>query len=151
MKVSDFLSPADIILDVRASDKARLLKQLSAQAASKLGMNQDDVWEAIAKRETLGSTGVGNGIALPHARIRGLDRPFGILVRLHHAIDFEAVDERPVDVVFFLLLPAAGDDIHLNALACAARKLRNPETLRRIRDAVSSEAVFYTVTDAQPV
>ena len=88
MKIPDFLSPANVVLDVRASDKSRLLQQLSTQAASELGLDPDEVFDQIAKREELGSTGVGNGVALPHARLRGLKTPFSVLARLHHGIDF---------------------------------------------------------------
>ena len=105
MKISDFLSPADVMLDVRASDKSRLLRQLSTQAAAEVGLDADEVSTQIAKREELGSTGVGNGVALPHARLKGLKAPFGLLARLRRGIDFEAIDDQPVDIVFLLLLP----------------------------------------------
>src|SRR6476660_868610 len=90
MKIRDVLSPTDIIVDVRASDKTRLLEQLSTQAATKAGLAADEVAREIAKREELGSTGVGNGVALPHARLRRLKAPFGLLARLREGIDFEA-------------------------------------------------------------
>src|ERR1700680_771939 len=104
MEITQFLSPADIMIDVHASDKTRLLRRLSAQAASAIGFDSDEVSEEITKREELGSTGVGNGVALPHARLPGLKAPFGLLARLRHGIDFEAIDGQPVDVVFLLLL-----------------------------------------------
>jgi nitrogen PTS system EIIA component len=128
MEIRDFLSPADIMIDVRASDKTRLLQQLSAQAANALGLDSDDVSEQITKREELGSTGVGNGVGLPHARLPGLKAPFGLLARLRHGIDFEAIDGQPVDVVFLLLLPETGDGAQLNALASVARALRARRT-----------------------
>jgi PTS system nitrogen regulatory IIA component len=146
MKISDFLSPADVVLDVRERDKTRLLRQLSNHAAAELGLNAGDVSTEIVKREELGSTGVGNGVALPHARLRGLNGPFGVLARLRHPIDFEAIDDQPVDVVFLLLLPNAPDDAQLNALACVARALRDPDTLRRIRGAPDREALYRAVT-----
>jgi PTS system nitrogen regulatory IIA component len=126
MDIRDFLSPADIMIDVRASDKTRLLQQLAAQAANALGLDSDEVSEQITKREELGSTGVGNGVGLPHARLPGLKAPFGFLARLRHGIDFEAIDGQPVDVVFLLLLPETGDGAQLNALASVARALRRP-------------------------
>ena len=79
MKISDFLSPSHVMLDLRASDKRRLLHQLSTQAAAEAGLDAADVSKQIAKREELGSTGVGNGVALPHARLKGLKSPFGLL------------------------------------------------------------------------
>jgi PTS system nitrogen regulatory IIA component len=149
MKICDFLSPADVMLGVRAKDKVSLLRQLCAQVATRVGLNADEVTRQIAKREELGSTGLGNGVALPHARLKGLKTPFGVLARLHHGIDFDAIDSQPVDVVFLLLLPdAANGDAQLNALACAARQLRDPNALQRIRDAANPEVMFEAITGA---
>jgi nitrogen PTS system EIIA component len=146
MKIRDVLSPTDIILDVRAKDKSRLLRELSVHAAAEVGLDADEVSEQIAKREELGSTGVGNGVALPHARLRGLKGSFGLLARLRQGIDFEAIDDLPVDIVFLLLIPEAADRPQLNALAAVARALRDPEVLRRIRGAADREALFRAVT-----
>ena len=148
MKISDFLSPADVMLDVRAKDKSRLLRQLSAQATAEVGLDAAEVSEQIAKREELGSTGVGNGVALPHARLRGLKAPFGLLARLRHGIDFGAIDDQPVDVVFLLLLPETADGAQLNALACVARAMRDPETLQRVRAATDRETLFRAIADS---
>ena len=147
MEITDFLSSADIVIDVRASDKARLLRQLSAQAASGLGLDPDEVSNLIIKREELGSTGVGNGVALPHARFPGLKAAFGLLARLRHGIDFEAIDDQPVDTVFLLLLPETGDGAQLNALASVARALRDPDALRRLRRASDAQAVYRAIAD----
>ena len=145
MKISDFLSPANVMLDVRASDKTRLLRQLSAQAAAKVGLDPEDVMAQIVKREELGSTGVGDGVALPHARLAGLKTPFGLLARLRRGIDFDAVDDQPVDIVFLLLLPESAHGEQLNALARVARSLRNTETRRQIREAAESNAAFQAI------
>jgi PTS system nitrogen regulatory IIA component len=147
MKISNFLSPARVMLDVKASDKARLLRQLSHQVASEACLNANDVATQIAKREELGSTGVGNGVALPHARFTGLKGPFGLLARLRRAIDFEAIDDQPVDIVFLLLLPESDNGAQLNALACAARALRDPEALKQIRSAADPDALFRALTE----
>jgi nitrogen PTS system EIIA component len=148
MKISDFLSPADVMVDVRASDKGRLLRQLSAQAAARVGLDEEDVFGQIAKREELGSTGVGNGVALPHARFSGLNIPFGVVACLRHGIDFDAIDDLPVDVVFLILLPGAANGAQLNALACAARVFRDPEALSRVRGARNSEALFRAMIES---
>jgi PTS system nitrogen regulatory IIA component len=111
-------------------------------------LNADEVSTQIIKREELGSTGVGSGVALPHARLRGLKVPFGVFARLRHAIDFEAIDEQPVDLVFLLLQPDAPDDVQLNALACVARTLRDPETLQQVRGASDREALFGAITNS---
>ena len=113
-----------------------------------LGLNADEVSTQIAKREELGSTGVGNGVALPHARLRGLKEPFGLLARLRRGIDFEAIDDQPVDIVFLLLLPDAPDDAQLNALACVARALRDPEALQRVRRATDRETLVRAITNS---
>ena len=148
MKIRDVLSPTDIIVDVRASDKTRLLEQLSTQAAAKSGLAADEVAREIAKREELGSTGVGNGVALPHARLRGLKAPFGLLARLREGIDFEAIDDRLVDIVFLLLLPETADRAQLNALACVARAMRDPEILQRVRTVADPEALFGAIANS---
>jgi len=148
MKISDFLSPADVALDVRESDKARLLQQLSSQAAAKVGLSANEVCTQIIKREELGSTGVGNGVALPHARLRELTTPFGLFARLRHGIDFEAIDSQPVNIVFLLLLPDGTGASQLNALASVARALRDPETLQRIRSAADRDSLFQAIVDA---
>jgi PTS system nitrogen regulatory IIA component len=147
MKISDFLSPANVMLNIRASDKTQLLLQLSVLAATEVRMDTEAVTAQIAKREELGSTGVGDGVALPHARIAGLKSPFGLLARLRRGINFEAIDEQPVDIVFLLLLPDSANDEQLNALACVARALRDEQTLARIRDAVNPEALFKAITE----
>jgi PTS system nitrogen regulatory IIA component len=151
MNISDFLSPSDVTLDVRANEKSRLLRQLSIEIAAKARLNADAVAVEIAKREELGSTGVGNGVALPHARLRELKTPFGLLARLRHAIDFDAIDGEPVDIVVLLLLPDSSNSTKGNALACVARALREPETLRQIRSADDSEALYRAVTAFNPV
>jgi PTS system nitrogen regulatory IIA component len=146
MKVSDFLSSAHVVLDVRASDKAVLLRQLSTQAAAEAGLDPDEVSMQILKREELGSTGVGDGVALPHARLSGLKAPFGLFARLRRAIDFDAIDGEPVDIVFLLLLPQSESSEQLNALACVARALRDPVALQQIRSAADPDALFRAIT-----
>ena len=133
------------MIDIHARDKNRLLEKLSTQAADELGLAAQEVATEVAKREELGSTGVGSGVALPHARLRGLKAPFGLLARLRHGIEFDAIDGEPVDIVFLLLLPDAADGPASNALACVARALRDPETLWKLRSAPNRETLFSTV------
>jgi nitrogen PTS system EIIA component len=142
MEIQDFLSRTDTIVNVRASDKAGLLQELSRQAAARLDLRADLISGDILKREDLGSTGMGNGVAIPHARIPNLKKPFGILARLRKPIDFDAIDSQPVDLVFFLLLPVASEGKQLNALACVARKLRDPETVRHLRRAIDGAELY---------
>jgi PTS system nitrogen regulatory IIA component len=148
MKISDFLVPTQVMIDVKASDKERLLEQLSMEAADVAGLPADEVAREIAKREELGSTGVGNGVALPHARLASLKAPFALFARLRHGIDFDAIDGEPVDIVVLLLIPEAGDSGKGNALACVARALRDAETLRKVRSAPDREALYRVLADA---
>src|SRR5215831_18072530 len=106
MDIKEFLLPTDALIKVRGTDKRRLLQELAARAASALHLDADLICFELLKREDLGSTGTGGGVAVPHARIRDLKKPFGTLVRLKQAIDFDAIDGKPVDIVFLLLLPA---------------------------------------------
>jgi nitrogen PTS system EIIA component len=142
MEIKEFLSPGDTLVDVRASDKTRLLQELCRRAAATLNLAVERISAEILKREELGSTGTGGGVAIPHARIQGLHRPFGILARLNKPIDFEAIDSRPVDLVFLLLLPANPVDEQLKALAAVARKLRDSGSLRNLRSASSSAELY---------
>jgi PTS system nitrogen regulatory IIA component len=147
---------------MRASDKKRLLHDLAQRAATMLGLPAEEVSTALLKREELGSTGTGGGVAIPHARLPSVARPFGLLARLERAIDFDAIDGKKVDIVFLLLLPAAapkdqrreqgreprGGD--LNALACAARALRDPDVVANVRRAGDNAALYRAVTQAAP-
>jgi len=136
MKISDFLSVNDVMVDVSSADKNKLLATLSRKAGPMLDVLPERILSELVKREELGSTGMGGGVAIPHARFHQVARPFGMLVRLRKALDFEAVDGQPVDIVFLLLLPegaAAGDQ--LGALASIARKLRNPTVTAALRSA----------------
>jgi PTS system nitrogen regulatory IIA component len=147
MKIKELLSPSDVAIDVRAGDKAGLLRQLAARAAAALNLQADAVASEIEKRDELGSTGLGGGISIPHARFREVKKAFGLLVRLSRPIEFEAIDGRPVDLVFLLLLPAAAQLDQLNALAAVARKLRDADVLRKLRAANSIAELYSAVTE----
>ncbi|HTB00664.1 MAG TPA: PTS sugar transporter subunit IIA [Bradyrhizobium sp.] len=142
MKISDLLSPADVMIDVRASNKRQLLQELSAKAAGSAGLAADLVASALSKREELGSTGIGKGVAIPHARLKELQRPVGLLAKLKQGIEFDAIDGQRVDIVFVLLLPAAAENDALGALASVARILRSPENLARLRAAKDGSELF---------
>ena len=110
MKISDLLSPKDVLVDVRTSNKRQLLQEFAARAADSLGLRVDQVAPYLIKREELGSTGIGRGVAIPHARLPDLQRPYGLLAKLRHPIEFEAIDGQAVDIVFVLLLRAAAEN-----------------------------------------
>jgi nitrogen PTS system EIIA component len=142
MKIKDFLSAADVAVDVRAADKASLLRELAARAAAARNLPVEMVASEIEKRDELGSTGIGRGVAIPHARLREIKKPLGLLARLKSPIEFDAVDGQPVDLVFLLLLPASSQLDQLNALAAVARKLRDEDVLTRMRHATSSTQLY---------
>lgn len=141
MDIADFLTPDRIVLDLRVRDKPQLLQELARRAAAALELPPDTVAAALQGREALGSTGLGRGFALPHARIEGLRQAFGLFVRLARAIDFAAIDDQPVDLVFLLLMPqenggAAGSSVA--ALAAVARRFRDGDTPTRLRGAATA-------------
>src|SRR6202023_4055922 len=112
MKIADFLAPADVKSDVASPDKKRLLAELAREAAAKIGIDADRIAAELYKREELGSTGVGGGVAIPHARFQQAKAPFGLLARLKKPIDYDAVDGKPVDIVCLLLLPEGSGGEH---------------------------------------
>jgi nitrogen PTS system EIIA component len=142
MDIKDFLSPDHALIDVRASDKVGLLNDLSSRAALALGLAADRMAAELLKREELGSTGTGGGIALPHARMPEVTRPFGMLARLRRPMDFDAIDNKPVDIVCLLLLPAGPEGDGVQALASVARKLRDPSSLQRLRGAADASDLY---------
>jgi nitrogen PTS system EIIA component len=147
MHIKDFLSPSNVVTDLRASNKTSVLQELALRAAAILKMPADTISAELLKREQLGSTGMGDGIAIPHARVAGVMAPFGLLARLKEPIDFDAVDGQPVDLVFLLLGPASPQGQQLNVLACVARKLRDPATVAELRSAKDSQALYRRMTE----
>jgi PTS system nitrogen regulatory IIA component len=147
MNIKDFLSAADVAVDVRAADKDGLLKELASRAAAALSQPGEIVTGEIAKRDELGSTGIGRGVAIPHARLREVKKPFALLARLKSPIEFDAVDGQPVDLVFLLLLPASSQLDQLNCLAAVARRLRDEGVLRSMRSAASTTELYRAVTE----
>jgi PTS system nitrogen regulatory IIA component len=148
MEIRDFIAPEGAIHGLGARDKRQTLEELSRRAAAALGLDSAAILAPLLAREELGSTGVGRGIAIPHARIPGLTRPFGLLARLARAIDFAAIDERPVDLVCLLLTPASAAAAHLPALACLSRRLREPGVAERLRSARDQTGLYAIFTGA---
>ena len=146
MKIQELLAPSDTMIGVRADDKNGLLRSLCRHAASSVGVSFYQIATEVMKREALGSTGMGEGVAIPHARLTEIERPFGLLARLKHPMDFDAIDGKPVDLVFLLLLPVAPHGEQLNALASVARLLRRTETLRELRRAAGSDGLYGAMT-----
>lgn len=147
MHVKDFLVTRHILTDLQATDKAGLLRELSRRAGAALNIPSEPISTALLKREGLGSTGMGNGFAIPHACIAGVSEPFGMLVRLDDPVDFEAVDDQPVDLVFLLLTPEPSQSQQLNALASVARRLRDSKALQALRTAKDARAIYQLMTE----
>ena len=145
MDIKDFLTPSDVLVGIRTSDKTQLLEDLCRRAASLLKIDADKITADILRREKLGSTGVGGGVAIPHARIADVKKPFGLPARLKGAIEFDAIDRQPVDLVFLLLLPTAPAGEQLNALALVARRLRDADTTRNARRATDPPGLYAAV------
>ena len=142
MNIRDFLSPNDVTIDVVFANKQKLLRDLSNKAASRIRLPPDTILTGLSKREELGSTGVGDGLAIPHARFDQIDKPFGMLLRLQQPIEFESLDGKPVDIVFLLLLPESAKGEQLSALACVARTLRRPAVTAALRKALNTTEIF---------
>jgi len=145
MKISDLLAPTEIMLDVRVTNKRMVLEEFAARAAVGLGLPADRVASYLLKREDLGSTGIGRGVAIPHARLPDLQRPHGLLAKLKQPVEFDAIDGQAVDLVFVLLLPATAEQEALAALALVARTLRSPETLARLRAAKDAAGLYSAI------
>ncbi|QUS36606.1 PTS sugar transporter subunit IIA [Falsirhodobacter algicola] len=133
MTLSDLIRPEGVMLDVEVADKAALLEMLSDRAAQLWPLDRDKVLAKLIRREKLGSTGVGNGIALPHGPCAGLEAPALLFARLKPPIDFQSVDDRPVDLVLMLLLPKDNPAQHLSVLSMAARVLRQEDVAKALR------------------
>ncbi len=148
MKLSDVLAPENVVLDLDASSKGSLLRTLSAIAAKQLGIGEAAIFTALNNREKLGSTGIGEGIAIPHAAVPDLKKPFALFARLSKPVDFEAIDENPVDIVAVLLVPVEKSSTKLNLLAGLARILRS-EKIKRIRSLAAASDVYATITETE--
>jgi PTS system nitrogen regulatory IIA component len=147
MEISDLLKPEHVIARLRATSKKQALQELARRAAELTGQPERAVFSTLMKRERLGTTGVGNGIAIPHGKLDNLERMFGIFARLEHPIDFEAIDDRPVDLIFLLLAPEAAGADHLKALARVSRLLRDRRACEKLRGTDDPEALYALLTD----
>ncbi len=151
MDIGDLLDRHAIIPRVTASSKRQALSVAAEVAARLYKLKPGEVLDALLAREEEGSTGVGAGVATPHARLKGLDRVHGLFLRLETPIEFGAVDDAPVDLVFALLAPAEARTEHLRALARVARAMRRPELREQLRQARTQDAMHaLLVRDVKP-
>lgn len=150
MDIGDLLADDAVVLR-GASSKRQALHLVADVAAEALGLTTERVLEALLEREALGSTGLGSGVAVPHARVPGLNRVTGVFVRLDAPVAYGSVDDQPVDLMFALFAPPAAGAEHLRALAAVSRALRSPEMRERLRQAHTADAIrALFVRDAAP-
>ncbi|WP_309611332.1 PTS sugar transporter subunit IIA [Sphingomonas sp.] len=140
MQLAQFLDFDSIRVGVSANSKRGLLQQLASVSAQRLGLPSDVVQACIAQREKLGTTGFGNGVAIPHGKLEGIASLYALVARLAEPVDYKAIDGQPVDIVFLLLSPLEAGAEHLKALAAVSRVMRNPATLEKLRGARSRDA-----------
>ena len=149
MEINDLLVPEGVVADLKATSKKQALQDLAKRAAEVSGLHERAIFDVLVERERLGTTGVGNGIAIPHGKLASLDRLHGLFARLEQPIDFHAIDERPVDLIFVLLAPENAGADHLKALARISRLLRNNGICDKLRGTDSAEALFAILTESQ--
>jgi PTS system nitrogen regulatory IIA component len=147
MQISDILAPQAVFQRVKAPTKKKLIMDIAGFAASLAALDTDKVFDALWQREKLGSTGMGHGIAIPHARLSKLDKIVGLFVHLEHPIDFEAIDSAPVDLVFALLTPADAGADHLKALARISRLMRSAAVCEKLRAANDRSQIYALLTE----
>jgi PTS system nitrogen regulatory IIA component len=147
MEIVDLLVPEAVLPSLKAQGKKQLLQELAERAAVLTGLPERRIFETLIERERLGSTGMGQGIAIPHGRLAGLPKIVGLFARMETPINYDAVDNQPVDLVFLLLAPEGAGADHLKALARVSRLLRNQATCDKLRAAKQAEVLFALLTE----
>jgi PTS system nitrogen regulatory IIA component len=138
-----------VIPNLRAGNKRQVLQELARKAATITGHNESAIFEVLNERERLGTTGIGHGIAIPHGKLPGLDRVYGLFAKLERPIDFDAIDDQPVDLVFLLLAPANCGADHLKALAKVSRMLRDRMLCEKVRGSSTCDAIYALMSPTQ--
>lgn len=151
MQISNILKPGAVRSLSQVTSKKRLFQELAEQAHALYGLPASEVLDALQERESLGPTGVGHGVALPHARLHGLDQVAGLFLRLDKPLDFDAVDRQPVDLIFALLAPKSTGVDHLKALALVSRTLRDPDLCNKLRSNDDPTALHAVLAAAQGI
>ena len=147
MDLGDLIRPEAVIGSLKANSKKQAIQAIAEKAAELTGIPEREIFETLLQREKLGSTGVGGGIAIPHGKLASLDRIFGLFARLPKPIDFEALDDQPVDLIFLLLAPEGAGADHLKALARIARHLREQGVATKLRTAADTTALYAVLTE----
>ncbi len=151
MDLKDIMNADAVRFSSHTSSKKRLLQEISEQAASVYGLDASEVVAALTEREKLGSTGVGRGVAIPHARFDGLDRVYGFFTRLEKPVDFDSMDRQPVDLIFTILAPQKEGAEHLKALAMVSRTLRSENTCTKLRANNDAAALYALLTQTDNI
>ena len=147
MEIADILAPQGVFQRIKAANKKKVLIDLAQRAAPFVGVKEDKIFETLWEREKLSTTGVGHGVAIPHGRLPKLEKITAIFARLEDAIDFDAVDDAPVDLVFLLLTPEDAGADHLKALARVSRLMRNVAICEKLRSAPDKAALYALLTE----
>ena len=148
MEIVDLISPEGVVSNLRATSKKQALQELARRAADLTGLQERAIFDVLLERERLGTTGVGNGIAIPHGKLPDLPRLHGLFARLEKPINFDSIDEQPVDLIFLLLAPESAGADHLKALARVSRLLRYKSTCEKLRGTDSAEGLYALLTDS---
>ena len=148
MEIADLIEPSGVIAKLRATSKKQALQDLARRAADITGQPERSIFEVLIERERLGTTGVGNGIAIPHGKLPGLDRLHGLFARLDKPIDYDSIDEQPVDLICMLLAPETAGADHLKALARVSRLLRDRSICEKLRGTESNDAIYALLTES---
>ena len=150
MEIRDLLQP-DAVVTLKASSKKQVLQALAKIAASITGLGERKIFDTLLERERLGTTGVGHGIAIPHGKLAGLKGLHGVFARLEKPVDFDAIDDHPVDLIFLLLAPEQAGADHLKALARVSRLLRDPANCEKLRGVTNTDGLYMVLiqTEAQ--
>ncbi len=147
MEIVDLITPKSVIANLRVTSKKQALQELARFAATLTGEQERAIFEVLLERERLGTTGVGAGVAIPHGKLASLKHLYGVFARLETPIDFESVDEQPVDLIFLLLAPESAGADHLKALARVSRLLRDREMCEKLRGSDTGDAIYALLTD----
>jgi nitrogen PTS system EIIA component len=147
MEISDLLTPSAVIANLRATSKKQALQELAKKAAELTGEHERAIFDVLLERERLGTTGVGGGIAIPHGKLPRITRLYGVFARLEKPIDFESIDEQPVDLIFLLLAPGTAGADHLKALARVSRLLRDRKVCEKLRGSDTADALYALLTE----
>lgn len=148
MQLVDIISRNSVIANAKSNSKKQLLQDVAEVASAETGVSQRVIFDLLLQRERLGSTGIGNGVAIPHGKLPGLKRITGVFARLSKPVPFDAMDDEPVDLVFTILAPEGSGADHLKALSRIARIMRNADTLAALRQTTDRD-VIYSLLDSE--